>query len=139
MADYYNYDEADIINMIDLSPYDVNNNKPLVYIQNTGTENDDRTMTPAEIKASEASGTANSNSIIGNVLDSTLNTVTSGMTAVQNAITGVKDGTFSVTEFITDNAKTLRNVAILAGVCVASYYALNIIANTKRNLKTLKA
>ncbi|MDR2080748.1 MAG: hypothetical protein LBP54_02530 [Campylobacteraceae bacterium] len=59
------------------------------------------------------------------------------MQTVQDAVTSIKDGTVS-TAFFTDNAKTIRNLTLLAGIGVLVYYALNIVATTKRNIKTIK-
>ncbi|MDR2081073.1 MAG: hypothetical protein LBP54_04220 [Campylobacteraceae bacterium] len=98
-----------------------------------------RTMTQLEYEAAQAVNATNSNSANGNTVNGALETAKNAMEAAPSAVTSAKDGTFNATAFVTNNAKTVRNLAIIAGIAVIGYYALNIVATTKSNIKTIKA
>ncbi|MDR2081678.1 MAG: perilipin family protein [Campylobacteraceae bacterium] len=90
----------------------------------------------------EASNAANSDSVIGNAVESVLQVVTNGMQTVQNTVTGTKNTVLSTVNSVMDKTlltgKVLLPILAVGAIAFAGYHALNIIAKTKRNIKTVK-
>jgi hypothetical protein len=115
--------------MIDLSPYDVNNNVPLININN-GNENDKRTMTQEEYTISEAAGAENKA-----IIDSITSVVTAPIKAITTGASSIVNG---ILDRIPISYKAIVPLVGITVVLIGAYYALNIVATTKKNIKTLK-
>jgi hypothetical protein len=102
-------------------------------------EDSHTTMTPEQYDTSKAKGAETKNTAIYQMGESILEGAKDVMSAIQNAPSAIKNGITDTYNTIAGSYKAIIAVGLFAGVSIAAYYALNIAATTKRNLKTLKA
>ncbi|MDR3178399.1 MAG: hypothetical protein LBT96_05395 [Campylobacteraceae bacterium] len=103
------------------------------YTNNTN-QDDTRTMTEEQYNANQAQIKENENSLAGKAL----NTVLSTTKDVLEAINAPAEFVNNSISFIKGHANAIKNTILIAGALAGAYFALGIVANAKRNIKTLK-
>jgi hypothetical protein len=126
MADFYSsIDEADL----EFHPYVITIDYPsedeIITIQNNGTgDNDQKTMTDEQMQAHGGGSNTPASSLQDIVLQ---------------PLTVIKDTAVKAAADIADTLKIPITAVTIGALLIGGYYLLDIFANLKRNVKTIKA